>query len=86
MKNKKVIPAEIAEELLKSEDPNVALRGVVEFLRAKVTREWSHHLMGLWISFCVGMAMYALLIMFLFIIHVVLFLLFCVTLYLYHVV
>ncbi|KAK9989351.1 hypothetical protein SO802_029590 [Lithocarpus litseifolius] len=32
LENKKVTPAEIAEELLKSEDPNVALRGVVEFL------------------------------------------------------
>ena len=35
LKNKKVTPAEIAEELLKSEDPNVAVRGVVEFLEQK---------------------------------------------------
>ena len=35
LKNKQVTPAEIAEELLKSEDPNVALRGVVEFLEQK---------------------------------------------------
>ena len=35
LKNKKVTPAEIAEELLKSEDPNVTLRGVVEFLEQK---------------------------------------------------
>ena len=35
LENKKVTPAEIAEELLKSEDPNVALRGVVEFLEQK---------------------------------------------------
>ncbi|KAK7824362.1 aaa-atpase [Quercus suber] len=35
LKNKQVTPAEIAEELLKSEDPNVALRGVVEFLGQK---------------------------------------------------
>ena len=32
LKNKEVTSAEIAEELLKSEDPNVLLRGVVEFL------------------------------------------------------
>ncbi|KAK9989298.1 hypothetical protein SO802_029537 [Lithocarpus litseifolius] len=35
LEDKKVTPAEIAEELLKSEDPNVALRGVVEFLEQK---------------------------------------------------
>ena len=35
LKNKQVTPAEIAEELLKSEDPNIALRGVVEFLEQK---------------------------------------------------
>ena len=35
LKNKQVTPAEIAEELLKNEDPNVALRGVVEFLEQK---------------------------------------------------
>ncbi|KAM4088178.1 hypothetical protein ACB094_07G051500 [Castanea mollissima] len=35
LENKKVTPAEIAEELLKSEDPNFALRGVVEFLEQK---------------------------------------------------
>ena len=35
LKNKQVTPAEIAEELLKSEDSNVALRGVVEFLEQK---------------------------------------------------
>ena len=40
--------------------------------RAKLNREWNHHLMGLWISIMCGYG-YVCIIMFLFIMHVVLF-------------
>ena len=65
MENKKVTPTEIAEELLKSEDPMLLFEELSNFLSKKLTREWNHHLMGLWISIMCGYG-YVCIIMFLY--------------------